>query len=484
MKELKCPNCGAVIPIDDKELETIISQVRTQEFDAEVERRVSEDRRLHEAEEAQRKAEADSRHKDEISVRDQQIAGLKEKLLAEAKGRQADIEKVRLEADSRHKEDLSGKDQEIAGLKEKLSAVEKARQADIEKARLEAEATQKDELSAREQEIAALKEKISGLEKNKALEIDAVLAKAKQEATETLRLKDEELTAKQNAFDREKEALEGQVEYYKNFKSKRSVKLLGEDLEQHCYNLYVQTLAPVMPEATFEKDNEAVKEEGETKATKGDFIFKAKQDGIEYLSVMFEMKNEGEESTTRHRNADFFDKLDKDRKKKSCEYAVLVSMLEMDSDLYNGGIVAVPGYEKMYVVRPDNFITIINLLVQSSRRTLESQKALVEARNERLDVSNFEDSLKAFKDSFVKSLGFAKDRYDDAIKGIDNTITALENVKKALKLSVGHLDTANNKLQDVTVKKLTKGNATMTAAFKEAEAKKAADKAAQEPEDQ
>ena len=444
MREIKCPNCGAIIPIDEKELETIISQVRTQEFDAEVERRVNEDRRLYEAEEARRFAESNTRHKEEIS----------------------------------------GRDQQIAGLKERLSAAEKARQAEVEKARLEAEAAQKDEISAKDQEIASLKEKLIGLEKNKGLEIDAALAKAKEESSEILQKKNEEITSMQNAFDREREALEGQVEYYKSFKSRRSVKLLGEALEQHCYNLYVQTLAPLMPEATFEKDNDAVKEEGETKATKGDFIFRAKQDGIEYLSIMFEMKNEDDESTNHRRNAEFFDKLDKDRKKKNCEYAVLVSMLEMDNDLYNNGIVTVPGYEKMYVVRPDNFITIINLLVQSSRRTLESQKALVEARNERLDVSNFEDSLKAFKDSFVKSLGFAKDRYDEAIKGIDNTISALENVKKALKVSVGHLDTANNKLQDVTVKKLTKGNATMTAAFKEAEAKKAADKAAQEPEDQ
>ena len=444
MKEIKCPNCGAVIPVDDADFAAIISQVRNEEFDAEVGRRVSEFRKLQQAEEASRKTEAEANHRAAISA----------------------------------------KNEEIAILKGKIEAQQKALEREAERARLQAEAAQKDALSAKDQEIASLKEKLSGMETNKGLELENALAKARENAATALRKKEEELSARQEAFNREKEALEGQVEYYKNFKSKRSVKLLGEDLEQHCYNLYVQTLAPVLTDATFEKDNEAVREEGETKGTKGDFILRARRGDVEYLSVMFEMKNEGEESSTKHRNADFFDKLDKDRRKKSCDYAVLVSMLEMDNDLYNGGIVAVPGYEKMYVVRPDNFITIINLLVQTSRKSIDALVALDQAKKERVDVTNFEEDLGKLKDSFFKSLGYAKDRYSDAIKGIDATIKKLQDIRDTLSTSVNHLDTANNKLQGIDIKKLTDGNETMTKAFDEARAKKDAERKAEEPEEQ
>ena len=444
MKEIKCPNCGAVIPVDDADFAAIISQVRNEEFDAEVGRRVSEFRKLQQAEEASRKTEAEANHRAAISA----------------------------------------KNEEIAILKGKIEAQQKALEREAERARLQAEAAQKDVLSAKDQEIASLKEKLSGMETNKGLELENALAKARENAATALRKKEEELSARQEAFNREKEALEGQVEYYKNFKSKRSVKLLGEDLEQHCYNLYVQTLAPVLTDATFEKDNEAVREEGETKGTKGDFILRARRGDVEYLSVMFEMKNEGEESSTKHRNADFFDKLDKDRRKKNCDYAVLVSMLEMDNDLYNGGIVAVPGYEKMYVVRPDNFITIINLLVQTSRKSIDALVALDQAKKERVDVTNFEEDLGKLKESFFKSLGYAKDRYSDAIKGIDATIKKLQDIRDTLSTSVNHLDTANNKLQGIDIKKLTDGNETMTKAFDEARAKKDAERKAEEPEEQ
>lgn len=444
MKEIKCPNCGAVIPVDDADFAAIISQVRNEEFDAEVGRRVSEFRKLQQAEEASRQKEAEAKHRDAIST----------------------------------------KNEEIAILKGKIEAQQKALESEAERARLQAEAAQKDALSAKDQEIASLKEKLSGVEANKGLELENALAKAREDAATALRKKEDELSAKQEAFNREKEALEGQVEYYKNFKSKRSVKLLGEDLEQYCYNLYVQTLAPVLTDATFEKDNEAVREEGETKGTKGDFILRARRGDVEYLSVMFEMKNEGEESSNKHRNADFFDKLDKDRRKKSCDYAVLVSMLEMDNDLYNGGIVAVPGYEKMYVVRPDNFITIINLLVQTSRKSIDALVALDQAKKERVDVTNFEEDLGKLKDSFFKSLGYAKDRYSDAIKGIDATIKKLQDIRDTLSTSVNHLDTANNKLQGIDIKKLTDGNETMTKAFDEARAKKDAERASEEPEEQ
>jgi hypothetical protein len=240
------------------------------------------------------------------------------------------------------------------------------------------------------------------------------------------------------------------------------------------------TLLPVLPNATFEKDNEAVKEEGETKGTKGDFIFKDREDGIEYISIMFEMKNEGEESSSKHKNADFFEKLDKDRKKKGCEFAVLVSMLEMENDLYNNGIVVAPGYEKMYVVRPDNFISIITLLVQTSKKSLEYRKQLAEAKAQSVDVTNFEDQLNAFRDGFARNYDLASRQFKSAIDEIDKTIKHLEAVKENLTKSENNLRLANNKADELTIKRLTRGNPTMKAAFEEAREKKAQEG----PEDQ
>ena len=267
---------------------------------------------------------------------------------------------------------------------------------------------------------------------------------------------------------------------YKNFKAKRSVKLLGEDLEQHCYTLYNQTLLPVMPAASFEKDNTAVREGDESKGSKGDFIFRDREDGVEYISIMFEMKNEGDSSANRHRNSDFFDKLDKDRAKKGCEFAVLVSMLEMDNDLYNNGIVSVPGYEKMYVVRPDNFIPIITLLVQTSKKALVFKKELAAARQQSVDVTRFEDQLIAFRDGFSRNYDLASRQFKKAIDEIDATIKHLETVKENLTKSENNLRLANNKAEDLTIKKLTRSNPTMKAAFDEARARKAAEESPDE----
>jgi len=382
MKEIKCPKCGNIIKLDDADFAAILNQVRTEEFNAELDRRSKDMAKAQKAEEA----------------------------------------RIAAEINSLHQKEISGKDQEIA----------------------------------------ALKQQISGWEENKRLELEAIKLQAKQSVTASLEKKDHEIVR-----------LEKEVELYKNFKAKRSVKLLGEDLEQHCYNLYNQTLLPVMPNATFEKDNEAVKEDGETKGSKGDFIFRDKEGGVEYISILFEMKNEGDETATKHRNADFFDKLDRDRKKKGCEFAVLVSMLELDNDMYNNGIVVAPGYEKMYVVRPDNFLSIVTLLIQTSKNALEAKKQLVEARSQSADLTHFEDQLNAFREGFGKNVDNAKKKFDEAIKDIDASIKALENTKKALLVSAGHLDAAGNKVDGLTVKRLTRGNPTVAAMLKEAQAKKA-----------
>lgn len=429
MKEIKCPNCGTVITVDDAAFAALLNQVRTEEFDYEVNRRIEQVKELQKAEAAKKSA---------------------------------------LEA-ARHKEELSGKDLEIEKLKQQLAGWEKGKELEVEAARLKAEQKAADELNKKESELRQKEEQITRLIGDAANERKNA-AERMQSLIETHKV--------------EVEGLEKEVDFYKNFKAKRSVKLLGEDLEQHCYALYNQTLLPVMPNATFEKDNEAVKEDGETKGSKGDFIFRDKEDGLEYISIMFEMKNEGDETATKHRNADFFDKLDRDRKKKGCEFAVLVSMLELDNDLYNNGIVVAPGYEKMYVVRPDNFISIVTLLIQTSKNALEAKKQLVAARNQSADLSRFEDQLNAFREGFGKNVLNAKKKYDEAIKGIDGTIKTLEGIKKALQVSAGHLDAAENKVEGLTVKKLTKGNPTVTAMLNEARTNKAEQEFESNPDEQ
>ena len=390
MKEIKCPKCGTAITVNDADFAELISQVRNEEFNAELDRRVAEVKQLEQEKEARKAAEDAARHREALSAKDQ--------------------------------------------------------------------------------EITALKERIEGWEQNKGLEMEAMRLKAQQTVADAVAKKEDEIRKKEAEI----EGLEKEVELYKNFKAKRSVKLLGEDLEQHCYAQYNQMLLPVMPGATFEKDNESVREDGETSGTKGDFIFRLKEDGVEVVSIMFEMKNESDVTATKHRNADFYAKLDSDRRKKDCEYAVLVSMLELDNDGFSG-INVVPGYEKMYMVRPDQFIPIITLLVQSGKKSLDAKKQLVEAKNRSIDLTNFEDQLIAFKDAFGKNVVNAKKKYDEAIEGIDKTIKTMEAIKKALQVSAGHLDAAENKVEGLTIKKLTKGNDTVSAMIEDARAKKAAE---------
>ena len=420
MKEIKCPKCGTVITVDDADFAALLSQVRDETFNAELERRVADLQKLQKAQEARKAAEDDARH------------------------RQA----------------LADKELEINTLKQKLDGWEQNKGLEMEALRLKARQAVADAVGKKEEELRQKEAKISSLLNDAANE-------RRSAAEREQALKDK--------YQAEKEGLQKEVEWYKNFKAKRNVKMLGEDLEQHCYTLYNQMLLPVMPNATFVKDNDAVREDGETKGTKGDFIFRDKEENVEYISIMFEMKNEGDATANKHRNADFFDKLDKDRKKKGCEFAVLVSMLEPDNDLYNNGIAVAPGYEKMYVVRPDNFIPIITLLVQTSKKSLEYKKALVEAKSQSVDVSKFEDQVEVIKRQFTTHVKNANNRFQDAIKGIDEAIKELQSIRANLLITTDHLGKASNKLEELSIKKLTQGNPTMKAAFAEAKAKKAAE---------
>ena len=290
------------------------------------------------------------------------------------------------------------------------------------------------------------------------------VAQVRQQATEAYMKKEQELAQVRTQMDAQLKAAQEQVAYYKDLKQRMSTKMVGETLEIHCSTLFNQLLRPLMPFAYFEKDNEVVE------GTKGDFVFRDKsEDGVEYISIMFEMKNENDETATKHKNEDFFAKLDSDRKKKGCEYAVLVSMLEPESELYNGGIVDVSHrFEKMYVIRPQFFIPLITLLCQTSKKSLDAKRELALVKAQQVDVTNFEEKLITFKDGFTRNVRLANERFSDAIDEIDKTIAHLTKVRENLVKSGDNLNAADKKLQDVTIKRLTYGNPTMKAKFDEA----------------
>lgn len=326
-------------------------------------------------------------------------------------------------------EALSKKDSEISDLKQKLAAGESQSQLQLQKVQ-----------SEKNLELQKLSNQLENAASKAKLNEDSL----KQNFENQLKLKDE------------------QIAYYKDLKAKMSTKMIGESLEVHCKTLFEQFLRPVMPSAYFEKDNEVSRASG----SKGDFIFRDSEDGLEYISIMFEMKNEADETATKHTNESFFKELDKDRREKKCEYAVLVSLLEKDSELYNGGIVDVSHkFPKMYVIRPQFFIPLITLLRNAARNSLEYQRQLQVAKNQSIDITNFEEKLLDFKTGFDRNYKLASDKFQTAIDEIDKTIDHLQKIKDALLGSENNLRLANNKLDDLSIKKLTRGNPTMTEKF-------------------
>ena len=326
------------------------------------------------------------------------------------------------------------------------------------------------ELQAKEQELAIMKAKMESLNDRKKLEIsialsekDAEIAKLKADAQlEKSRTDLQQKSIREDYENRLKLAQE-QVDYYKDLKSKMSTKMVGETLEAHCSTIFNGEMRPMFPHAYFEKDNDA------SGGSKGDFIFRDYEDGTEYISIMFEMKNEMDETATKHKNEDFFKKLDADRNAKGCEYAVLVSLLEPESELYNGGIVDVSyRYPKMYVIRPQFFKSMITLLVNAAKKTVEYKKELALARSQSVDVTNFENQLLAFKDAFGRNYRIASEKFKTAIDEIDKSILHLQKIKDALIGSENNLRLANDKADSLTIKKLTRGNPTMKAKFEEA----------------
>ena len=274
--------------------------------------------------------------------------------------------------------------------------------------------------------------------------------------------KDSKIESLKNQFAATLKEKDAEIAFYKDMKSKMSTKMVGESLEQHCDIEFNRIRATAFPHAYFEKDNDS------KSGSKGDFIFRDYMDGTEYISIMFEMKNEMDTTATKHKNEDFFKELDKDRKEKGCEYAVLVSMLEADNELYNAGIVDVSHrYEKMYVVRPQCFIPIITLLRNAAVNSVQYKRQIAEYRQTNIDISNFERDMNEFKEKFGKNYLSAKEHFSDAIEGIDKTIKQLEKIKKELTTSENQLRLANDKAQDLTIKRLTKNNPTRAKAFED-----------------
>ena len=404
MKELKCPKCGNVFTVDESDYADIVNQVKTKEFQAEV------DRRMKEMEDRQ--------------ALQQQADSLKAEQQLQAK---------QLE----FAQELAAKENEISSLKVSLAEGE----AKIRVAVLEAQNKSKDELQQKEQKIAQLQNEMT----SKDSEAQARVQNLKE-------MYDMQLKEKQT-----------QIDYYKDLKTRMSTKMVGETLEQHCSTQFNTTIRTLMPNAYFEKDNDA------SEGSKGDFIFRDKDDDFEYISIMFEMKNESDTTATKHKNEDFLKKLDEDRRKKGCEYAVLVSLLEPDNETYNTGIVDMSHrYEKMYVIRPQFFIPIITLLVQAAKKSLEYKRQLQIAQSKEVDVTNFETKLNECRDLFGKNVKNAHDRFHDAIAAIDKSIADLQKVKDNLLKSDDHLRLANGKVDDLTIRKLTYKNPTMKAKFDEA----------------
>lgn len=432
MKEIKCPNCNKVFSVDEADYAFIVNQVRNAEFNNELKRRVEALHQQHQMEQEREEAKLETKHQQELNQKESAM-------------KQLELEMTRL------KKDLQAAEQQ------KNAAVQLAL-AENEKliGQLRAQLSE----SESKEKVAVLKEQQRYGEalKQKELEIASLKSGVEAQKLETA----SKLAAQKDKYESELRMVREQVDYYKDMKTRLSTKMVGETLEIHCSTEF-NRVRPLFPNAYFEKDNDA------SGGSKGDFIFRDYEDGIEYVSIMFEMKNELDETATKHKNEDFFRKLDADRTAKNCEFAVLVSLLEPDSELYNTGIVDVSyRYPKMYVIRPQFFIPLITLLVQTSKKSVEYKKQLVIAQNQSVDVRNFEQQLMDFKDKFGRNYRIASEKFQKAIEEIDKSIDHLQKIKDALIGSENNLRLANDKAEDLTIKKLTHGNPTMKELFDQA----------------
>ncbi|MBQ6204517.1 MAG: DUF2130 domain-containing protein [Prevotella sp.] len=462
MNEIKCPNCGKVFSVDEASYASVVSQIRNKEFLAEVQRRAEELERQQRLQRQADKLQAEQtfqrqlhEKEQELEKRSAEIARLEEQVKSASTAKEAELQKA-----------MAEKNAEIARLEEKIKGVASSKQAEFDKL-----------LAAKDAEILQLHGQVAQSQS----QTQVAVLKEQNKATQLIQQKDNEIASwkgmldaeKNDSMRREQDIRKGyelqlrqkqeMVDYYKDLKTRMSTKMVGETLEAHCNTLFNTTIRPIMPYAYFEKDNDA------SGGSKGDFIFRDFDGDFEYISIMFEMKNEMDETATKHRNEDFLKKLDEDRRQKGCEFAVLVSMLEPDSELYNTGIVDVSHrYPKMYVIRPQFFIPIITLLVQTSKKSIALQRQLVMAQSQSVDVTNFETKLNDFKERFANNYRLASEKFQRAIEEIDKSIDHLQKIKANLLGSENNLRLANSKAEELTIKKLTYQNPTMKAKFDEA----------------
>jgi hypothetical protein len=419
MKEIKCPKCGEVFKVDESGYAAIVKQIRDREFEKEIKSR--QDSFDTEKESAVKLAVAEAN-----AAKEKVIAELQAQLKSGESDKQVEIEKAIADKDK----EIAAKETEIARLK-----------GEIELGKTNADLAVNKAVQEKDKQIIELENKLQLEKREHSLSEKNLEEKYKNELT----VKDE------------------QIAYYKDFKARQSTKMIGESLEQHCEIEFNKLRATGFQNAYFEKDNDA------RTGSKGDFIYReTTDDGVEFISIMFEMKNEMDETATKHKNEDFLKELDKDRREKGCEYAVLVSMLEADNELYNTGIVDVSyKYPKMYVIRPQFFIPIITILRNAAENSIQYRQELATIREQNIDITNFEAQIEDFKDKFGRNYRIASEKFSTAIDEIDKSIAHLEKIKKALLSSEDNLRLANKKAEDLTIKRLTKGNPTMAKKFAE-----------------
>ena len=408
---ITCPHCGTAFQVNETEYSQLLAQVRGAEFDKEIHERLARETEL-----LAQRAENDLQAR--LSDKDKEILELTAKLDTFASQTELELSSA-----------ISKKDQEIQELKAQLGQIGLAKDLELQQA-------------------------IAQVEKERdAAQNALVLQEQKQELA---------LATTRQEYEVRLKAADEQVEFYKNFKAQQSTKAIGESLEQFAEAEFNKVRSYAFPRAKFAKDNDV-----SVSGSKGDFIFRDfDESGLEFISIMFEMKNEADTTKTKHKNADFFKELDKDRREKKCEYAVLVSMLEADNDYYNTGIVDVSHeYEKMYVIRPQFFIQLIGILRNAALNSLQYQQELALVKEQNIDITHFEEDLEIFKNAFAKNYQSASNNFQKAIDEIDKAIKRMEAVKAALTTSENQLRLANNKLDDVSVKKLTRNNPTMKAKF-------------------
>ena len=426
MNEIKCPNCGTIFKIDETEYDSIVKQIRDKEFEKEISLREQEHTK--DKESAIKLAEAHLREEltKQVTERDLEITNLKNELKTKEEQTQSKLEQE-------YKDELNKKDLEISELKNKIKLQESKNELEIQKA-----------ITEKDKRISDLSSEL--VVKSKEFELKQNSIKDSYESK--LKDKDE------------------QIAYYRDFKAKQSTKMIGESLEQHC-SIEFNRLRPLFKNAYFDKDNDA------RTGSKGDFIFRDFDDeGNEIVSIMFEMKNEADTTATKHKNEDFFKELDKDRKEKKCEYAVLVTLLEADNDYYNDGIVDVSHlYDKMYVIRPQFFIPLITLIRNLANKSLEYKKELEIIKNQNIDITHFEENINAFKEGFGRNYRLASERFAKAIEEIDKTIDHLQKTKEHLLKTDDNRRLANNKAKDLSIKKLAHNNPTVTKMFEELKSK-------------